>query len=51
MINYIKVLKNIVKSKTNIFQIHVILTWRIPWMEEPGSLQFMGSQSQTWLSN
>ena len=21
-----------------------ILAWRIPWMEEPGSLQFMGSQ-------
>ena len=22
-----------------------ILTWRIPWTEEPGWLQFMGSQS------
>ena len=21
-----------------------ILAWRIPWIEEPGSLQFMGSQ-------
>ena len=21
-----------------------ILTWRIPWTEEPGGLQFMGSQ-------
>ena len=21
-----------------------ILPWRIPWMEEPGGLQFMGSQ-------
>ena len=21
-----------------------ILTWRIPWIEEPGELQFMGSQ-------
>ena len=21
-----------------------ILAWRIPWMEEPGRLQFMGSQ-------
>ena len=21
-----------------------ILAWRIPWTEEPGSLQFMGSQ-------
>ena len=21
-----------------------ILAWKIPWMEEPGSLQFMGSQ-------
>ena len=24
-----------------------ILAWRIPWMEEPGRLQFMGLQSQT----
>ena len=24
-----------------------ILTWKIPWTEEPGGLQFMGSQSQT----
>ena len=23
-----------------------ILTWRIPWMEEPGGQQSMGSQSQ-----
>ena len=23
---------------------------KIPWMEEPGRLQAMGSQSQTWLS-
>ena len=22
-----------------------ILAWRIPWTEEPGRLQFMGSQS------
>ena len=22
-----------------------ILTWRIPWIEEPGELQFMGSQT------
>ena len=21
-----------------------ILAWRVPWMEEPGGLQFMGSQ-------
>ena len=28
------------------------LAWRIPWTEEPGGLQSMGSQkSQTWLSN
>ena len=27
------------------------LTWRIPWIEEPGGLQSMGSQSQTQLSN
>ena len=27
------------------------LAWRIPWMEEPGGLQSMGSLSQTWLSN
>ena len=24
--------------------------WRIPWTEEPGGLQFMGSLSQTQLS-
>ena len=24
-----------------------ILAWRIPWIEEPGVLQSMGSQSQT----
>ena len=28
-----------------------ILAWRIPWTEEPGGLQFMGSQSQTRLSD
>ena len=28
-----------------------ILARRIPWTEEPGSLQSMGSQSQTQLSN
>ena len=28
-----------------------ILVWRIPWTEEPGKLQSMGSQSQTLLSN
>ena len=27
-----------------------ILARRIPWTEEPGGLQAMGSQSQTWLS-
>ena len=27
-----------------------ILSWRIPWMEESGGLQSMGSQSQTRLS-
>ena len=26
-----------------------VLAWRIPWMEEPGRLQSMGSQSQTRL--
>ena len=26
-----------------------ILAWRIPWAEEPGGLQSMGSQSQTQL--
>ena len=26
-----------------------ILAWRISWREEPGGLQSMGSQSQTWL--
>ena len=28
-----------------------ILAWRIPWTEEPGALQSMGSQSQTALSD
>ena len=29
-----------------------ILAWRIPWKEEPGRLQFTGSQkSRTWLSD
>ena len=27
-----------------------VLTWRIPWIEEPGGLQSMGSQSRTQLS-
>ena len=27
------------------------LAWKIPWSEEPGRLQPMGSKSQTWLSN
>ena len=26
-----------------------ILAWEFPWAEEPGGLQSMGSQSQTWL--
>ena len=28
-----------------------ILTWEIPWTEEPGGLQSTKSQSRTWLSN
>ena len=28
-----------------------ILAWKIPWTEEPGGLQSMGSQSQTGLSD
>ena len=28
-----------------------ILAWRIPWTEEPGGLQSMGSQSRTGLCN
>ena len=28
-----------------------ILAWKIPWMEEPGGLQSMGSRSWTRLSN
>ena len=28
-----------------------ILAWEVPWTEEPGGLQFIGSQSQTRLSN
>ena len=27
------------------------LAWKIPWTEEPGRLQFMGSLSQVWLSD
>ena len=27
------------------------IAWKIPWTEEPGRLQFMGSQSQTRLSD
>ena len=27
------------------------LAWKIPWVEEPGGLQFMGSLSQTRLSD
>ena len=27
------------------------LAWKIPWMEEPGGLQSMGSLSRTWLSD
>ena len=28
-----------------------VLAWRIPWTEEPGRPQSMGSQSWTWLSD
>ena len=28
-----------------------ILAWKIPWTEEPGGLQSMGSQSRTRLCN
>ena len=28
-----------------------ILAWKIPWMEEPGGLQSMGSRSRTRLNN
>ena len=28
-----------------------IIAWIVPWTEEPGRLQSMGSQSQTWLSD
>ena len=27
------------------------LAWKIPWTEEPGRLQSVGSLSQTWLSD
>ena len=27
------------------------IAWKIPWLEEPGRLQSMGSQSQTRLSD
>ena len=29
----------------------MVPAWRIPWTEEPGELQSMGSQSQTRLSD
>ena len=28
-----------------------VLAWRIPWIQEPGGLQSMGSQSRTRLSD
>ena len=28
-----------------------IIAWKIPWTEEPGGLQSVGSQSWTWLSD
>ena len=28
-----------------------VLAWKVPWTEEPGGLQSMGSKSQTRLSN
>ena len=28
-----------------------ILAWKIPWTEDPGRLQFMGSQSRKWLND
>ena len=28
-----------------------ILAWETPWTEEPGGLQSMGPQTQTWVSN
>ena len=28
-----------------------VLAWEIPWIEEPGGLQSMGSQSQMQLSD
>ena len=28
-----------------------ILAWKIPWTEEPGGLQSMGSQSRTQMSD
>ena len=31
--------------------IFLCFAWKIPWTEEPGGLQSMGSLSRTWLSN
>ena len=28
-----------------------ILAWSIPWTEEPGGLQSIGPENQTWLSD
>ena len=30
---------------------HSSIAWEIPWTEEPGGLQSMRSQSETWLNN
>ena len=37
--------------KNNSLAAHSSIAWKIPWMEEPGGLQSMGSLSRTWLSN
>ena len=31
------------------WQLAIVFLWRIPWTEESGGLQSIGSQSQTWL--
>ena len=40
------------KKRKSIFRVHSsTLAWKIPWMEEPGGLQSMGSLSQARLSD
>jgi len=47
---YSKIIKALIKKKAPLYQEKAMaphsstLAWKIPWMEEPGRLQSMGSQ-------